>query len=226
MYNLGNPYGRQSQESEKDRNISFAQWLVALRAILAFLLFFECVMIGRGCGPVMVAVAVIIWVVWHNETGEYLPRLVPWAEPFYYLFVFGVSATIIWAAGWWPIVHWEVDETNMARLINDVTGVISFNLQMWQRFSLIIAAPLIAYVPWIILDWVVRMEMEKPNVRNATPEHLSISGIHAPTTGEFEGVRNSSDPPLDFDDGVDDPHYTARDIGSPVINSDPGDVIL
>ena len=175
-----NRYGDQTEESETTRNYQFAKNLVVLRIAAVGVAAFECWLMGDAAGLVIMIICMLIWILWfklQEKPEKILPVKALWFELWFIFFLAGIVATVIWLFGWWPKFEWKISGHLTWYLVH---GVAKWSMPMWIRVVVIVFLPVVCYVPWLIIDWVIRMELEQPNTRNATPERMSIDGVQTP----------------------------------------------
>lgn len=229
---ISNPYGIQTRESEVSRNIIFAFGLLVLRSLMVPFIILECWLIGRLTGLLILINVMLVWILWFRARENlrvtypdlqlrrrvFPNRTEPWFELWLLAWAGGIIATVVFFCNWWPPVEWVIDGYMAWWLVD---GIVKFNMQMWVRLMVIVFPPLICYTPWIIMDWVFRMELERPNLRNATPERMAIDGIGTPTTGEYHRSPIQVDP---IEPMLTDIEYTAHDVGT--VSNGPEELTL
>lgn len=186
------PSEKQTRESELKRPNSQAKEMMIIRltAIIAFLL--EVVLIGRAVGFIIIAATIAALEIdkrYRVGLRKKLGKL--WAIKAVAAIAVGATlATFAVTDSWLPVSYLQTATQEWFVRIGkfDLIG----NWTLWGRIILIVGLPFCITTPLRILDWVMQIELQAPNARNAPVEPISVDGMSTVTLGQFHGRKREN----------------------------------
>lgn len=190
---------KQSRESELKRPISQAVAMAVIRFTAIAIGLLEVILIGRYSG--FIALAAIVCLYWLDKKFKLgVKRSLGkfwWVKAAPVVFVAFILCALVLTNNWLKIEY-----VNLTGVKGLTVHCVNFDgpqkqfcgsWTLWFRIMLIAGLPFCATLPLKILDWVMQMELQLPNVRNAPVQQLSVNGIDTPTLGKMRGVSQAKE---------------------------------
>jgi len=183
------PSERQTKESELKRPLSQAFALIMIRITIIAIFILEIALIGKASGFIIIVVVfVALYLDREFRLGIKKALGKMWYAKCVFAIAIGVILVVLAVTGHWFNLAYHITSQHYIdlprrRLIGNWT--------LWTRIILIIGLPLCASLPLRVLDWVMQIELQRPNLRNAPAQRQSVEGIKTPTMGIMHAPKPS-----------------------------------